>query len=250
MVGDLVGFVASIYLRGIPFVSLPTTLLAQVDSCIGGKTGVNSGAGKNSIGAFIIRRWSWPIPIRCELCPIASGTRVLPRRSNTASFETPDAGLAAGGDVPPTVRQSSSPAISRFKAEIVAADEKERIGQRSLLNFGHTIGHAIEHAAGYGQILHGEAISLGMIAAAHVSVRRAGLSLGEGEQFVSALQAHHLPVRSAGRSFRARKSSRPWPATKNSSKAASALSSRMKSAGPASLTMSRIEDLRAAVGKS
>ena len=82
----------------------------------------------------------------------------------------------------------------RIKAAIVAADEREHNDTRSLLNFGHTIGHAIEYAAGYGNMLHGEAISLGIVAAAHVSVRRAGLSLGEAEKIRAALQAHHLPT--------------------------------------------------------
>ena len=90
VVGDLAGFVAAIYLRGIRYVSLPTTLLAQIDSCVGGKTGVNLSVGKNLIGAFIIPRSYWLTPTRCKPCPSESGTKVSPKQSNTALFATPN----------------------------------------------------------------------------------------------------------------------------------------------------------------
>ncbi|MGH8092420.1 MAG: 3-dehydroquinate synthase family protein, partial [Chthoniobacterales bacterium] len=109
--------------------------------------------------------------------------------------------VAQASSLQPGDYASWKPALSSLverniaiKAAIVAADERERANTRSLLNFGHTIGHAIEYAAGYGNILHGEAISLGMVAAAHVSARRVGLSLGEVKRINAALEAHHLPI--------------------------------------------------------
>lgn len=203
VVSDLAGFVAAIYFRGIPYVSIPTTLLAQVDSCIGGKTGVNSSAGKNLIGAF-----HHPALVLADTDTL----QTLPERiwnegfaeaikhgiiRDPALFEM----VAQASSLQPNDKTSWKLALPEFvarnialKAEIVASDEREQTGVRSLLNFGHTIGHAIEHAAGYGNLLHGEAISLGMVAAAHVSARLAGLSLGEVDQIIAALQARHLPV--------------------------------------------------------
>ena len=192
VVGDLAGFVASIYLRGIPYVSIPTTLLAQVDSCIGGKTGVNSSAGKNLIGAF-----HHPALVVADIDTL----RTLPDRIWNEGFaEAIKHGIIRDAELFEMVAQALPDLallVERnlaIKAAIVAADERERTDMRALLNFGHTIGHAIEHAAGYGNMLHGEAISLGLIAAAHVSVRRAGLSLGAAEKIRAALQAHHLPT--------------------------------------------------------
>ncbi len=193
VVGDLAGFVAAIYFRGIPYVSIPTTLLAQVDSCIGGKTGVNSSAGKNLIGAF-----HHPALVLADTDTL----QTLPERIWNEGFaEAIKHGIirdAALFDALSQVdRRDPADFVARniaIKAEIVAADEREETGARSLLNFGHTVGHAIEYAAGYGRMLHGEAISLGMVAAAQVSARRAGLSLGEVERIMAALQARQLPV--------------------------------------------------------
>ncbi len=193
VVGDLAGFVAAIYLRGIPYVSIPTTLLAQVDSCIGGKTGVNSGTGKNLIGSF-----HHPALVIADTDTLRS----LPDRIWHEGFAEAikhgiirDAGLFDA--LAAVDRDHLEAFIERniaIKAAIVAADEREHNDLRSLLNFGHTIGHAIEYAAGYGNMRHGEAISLGIVAAAQVSVRRAGLSLGEAARIHAALRAHHLPV--------------------------------------------------------
>jgi 3-dehydroquinate synthase len=194
VVGDLAGFVASIYCRGIPYVSIPTTLLAQIDSCIGGKTGVNSSAGKNLIGIF-----HHPALVLADTDTLRS----LPDRIWHEGFAEAikhgiirDAGLF---DSLATVERDHPEAfIERniaIKAAIVAEDEREHTGLRALLNFGHTIGHGIEYAAGYGNMLHGEAVSLGIVAAAEISVRRAGLSLGEVARIHGALQAHQLPVR-------------------------------------------------------
>jgi 3-dehydroquinate synthase len=189
---DLAGFVAAIYHRGIPYVSIPTTLLAQVDSCIGGKTGVNSGRGKNLIGAF-----HHPALVVADTDTLQS----LPDRIwNEGLAEAIKHGVIGDPEILEMVsrldRRDPAEFVARnlaTKAAIVAGDERERTGTRSLLNFGHTIGHAIEYASGY-RMLHGEAISLGMIAAAQVSVRRAGLSLGEAERIRAAIDRCHLPT--------------------------------------------------------
>ncbi|HEY2712890.1 MAG TPA: 3-dehydroquinate synthase [Chthoniobacterales bacterium] len=194
VIGDLGGFVAAIYLRGIPYVSLPTTLLAQVDSCIGGKTGVNLSAGKNLIGAF-----HQPSLVLADTDTL----QTLPERIWNEGFaEAIKHGIIRDSELFYSLgsvdRRDPATFIARniaLKAGIVEVDECERNDTRSLLNFGHTIGHAIEYAAGYGHILHGEAISLGILAAAHISVRRAGLSLGEVEKIRAALESHHLPTR-------------------------------------------------------
>ena len=193
VVGDLTGFVASIYLRGIPYVSIPTTLLAQIDSCIGGKTGVNSGAGKNLIGSF-----HHPALVVADTETLRSLSERIWNEGFAEAIKhgiIRDAALFDSLDA--VDRDHPEAFIERniaIKAAIVAADEREHNDVRSLLNFGHTIGHAIEFAAGYGKMLHGEAISLGIVAAAQVSVRRAGLSLGEAARIRAALQAHQLPV--------------------------------------------------------
>lgn len=193
VIGDLAGFVAAIYLRGIAHVSLPTTLLAQIDSCIGGKTGVNLSTGKNLIGAF-----HHPALVLADTDTL----QTLPERIWNEGFaEAIKHGIIRDAQLFDSLgrvdRNNPASFIARnlaLKAAIVEADEREQNDTRSLLNFGHTIGHAIECAAGYGNILHGEAISLGMLAAAHVSVRRAGLSLGEVEKIRAALESHRLPT--------------------------------------------------------
>ncbi|HEY7219900.1 MAG TPA: 3-dehydroquinate synthase [Candidatus Binatia bacterium] len=193
VIGDLAGFVAAIYLRGIPYVSLPTTLLAQVDSCIGGKTGVNLSTGKNLVGAF-----HQPALVLAD----TDALQTLPERIWDEGFaEAIKHGIIGDAELfyslGTVYRRDPADFIARnveLKAAIVRADEREQKDTRSLLNFGHTVGHAIEYAAGYGNMLHGEAISLGMMAAAHVSARRAGLSLGEVKEIRAALENHHLPT--------------------------------------------------------
>jgi 3-dehydroquinate synthase len=205
VLGDLTGFIASVYMRGVPYVAVPTTLLAQVDSCIGGKTGVNSGAGKNLIGSF-----HHPALVIADIDTLET----LPDRIWHEGFAEVikhgiirDAELftmaAQAWDWQPNddaswelARPKLALLVERslaIKAAIVAADERERNDIRALLNFGHTIGHAIEFAAGY-ELLHGEALSLGMVAAAHVSMRRADLASREADQIRAALRAHHLPT--------------------------------------------------------
>ncbi|MGH7939111.1 MAG: 3-dehydroquinate synthase, partial [Bryobacteraceae bacterium] len=203
VLGDLAGFVAAIFLRGIPYVSVPTTLLAQVDSCIGGKTGVNSSVGKNLIGCV-----HHPALVLADTDVLRS----LPERIwNEGLAEAIKHGIIRDAELFEMVADASSLAprddeswklalpsfIERnisIKAAIVAEDELEENDLRALLNFGHTVGHAVEYAADYGRLLHGEALSLGIVAAARVSVRRAGLSLGECARIVAALQAHQLPT--------------------------------------------------------
>lgn len=191
--GDLAGFVAAIFLRGIPYVSIPTTLLAQVDSSIGGKTGVNSSAGKNLIGAF-----HHPVLVIADIETLQS----LPGPIWNEGFaEAIKHGIIADRELFELTSAVDQRDLVEFiarniaiKAAIVAADEREQNNARSLLNFGHTLGHAIEYAAGYGNILHGEAISLGMVAAAQISTRRAGLPLEDVERIREALARRHLPT--------------------------------------------------------
>jgi 3-dehydroquinate synthase len=180
VIGDIAGFAAAIYQRGVPFVQVPTTLLAQVDSSVGGKTGINHPLGKNMIGAF----WQ-PRAVLID----TSVLRTLPDRELRAGLAevikygairdaqffawleaNVDALLARDDD-------ALTHAILRsceIKAQVVAADERES-GERALLNFGHTFGHAIEAAQGYGAWLHGEAVAAGMVCAARLSQRACGL---------------------------------------------------------------------------
>ena len=196
VVGDLAGFVASIYHRGIALVQIPTTVLAQVDSAVGGKTGVNLPAGKNLLGAFY--------PPALVVADVETLTTLPAREFNEGMAEAVkhavirDADLLARliildrGDVPAltaVIRRNLE-----IKADIVAGDEFERGGDRALLNFGHTIGHAIEQAAGYGRLLHGEAISLGLVAAARLSMRKVGLSSAEYTTILHALHHFRLPT--------------------------------------------------------
>ena len=178
MIGDLVGFSAATYLRGIPIVHVPTTLLAQVDSAIGGKTGVNHPLGKNLIGSF-------HAPSLVVADPVVLET--LPRREFRAGlYEVIKYGVIADPDacsigfairsprssramVTPLRRWSS--ASCRIKAEVVSADERES-GLRRILNFGHTVGHALEAVTKYKQFRHGEAIGYGMLAALAIGVAR------------------------------------------------------------------------------
>jgi 3-dehydroquinate synthase len=174
VVGDLAGFVAATYLRGIAFVQVPTTLLAQVDSSVGGKVGVNLKAGKNLVGAF-----HQPRLVLCDL----DALKTLPEREFRAGLAEVikygiiyDAGLfrQLEREMPRLLKKDTrilASVIARcceIKAEVVGQDETES-GLRAILNFGHTIGHALENISGYGKYLHGEAISIGQVAAARLS---------------------------------------------------------------------------------
>lgn len=199
VVGDLAGFVAATYLRGIPFVQVPTTLLAHVDSSVGGKTGVNLKAGKNLVGAF-----HQPRLVLCDLEALAT----LPAREFRAGLAEVikygiiyDAALFTRleRDLPKLLRRESKAlgeVIARcceIKADVVGQDETES-GLRAILNFGHTIGHGLEAISSYGKYLHGEAISIGQVAAAKLSASLAGLSEKDAARISELFQRAGLPT--------------------------------------------------------
>ena len=193
MVGDLAGFVAAIYHRGIPCVQIPTTLLAQVDSSIGGKTAVNTTAGKNLIGA-----WHQPALV---ISDVEALDTLPPREWRQGLAEVVKHAVIRDAEMFQTLQQFDrkglAPLVRRnveIKAAIVSADEHETTGERALLNFGHTIGHAIEQAGEYRDFLHGEAVSLGMVAACEISVRKAGLPDPEREKIIRTLRSFELPT--------------------------------------------------------
>jgi len=177
VIGDLTGFVAAMLYRGIPFVNLPTTLLAQVDSSVGGKTGVNLPEGKNLVGAF-----HQPSLVVADVLTLRS----LPEREfHSGLAEVVKHGMIADSTLfqrleekadlilardPETLREIVARSCA-IKADVVEKDERES-GLRAMLNFGHTVGHAIEAALGYGAITHGEAVANGMVIATALSVRR------------------------------------------------------------------------------
>ncbi len=182
VIGDVTGFLAAIYMRGIPYIQLPTTLLAQVDSAVGGKTGVNLAQGKNLVGSF-----HQPLAVFADTATL----RTLPLRELRAGMqEAVKAGLLGDARLfrliethGPTLLDPANlatltrvvAASVRVKAAIVAADERES-GSRMLLNLGHTLGHAIETATRYRVLLHGEAVAWGMIAAVHLANARGVLT--------------------------------------------------------------------------
>jgi 3-dehydroquinate synthase len=201
VIGDISGFVAAIYHRGIPHVQIPTTLLAMVDSSIGGKTGVNTRDGKNLIGAI-----HHPSLVIDDVDVL----KTLPRREFNQGFAEiikhaviADAKMFRtlqrwkAGDAAALPRKLSG-LIGRnieIKSKIVAKDERDRTGERALLNFGHTVGHAIERAGDYRKFLHGEALSLGIIAACAISIRRAGLAPDQRDAIGDLLARLELPTR-------------------------------------------------------
>ena len=181
VVGDLAGFAAATLLRGLPLVHLPTTTISQVDSAIGGKTAVNHPAGKNLVGAFHQPRLVLADPATLATLPDREFRSGLAEAVKHALIA--DAGLAGrldrdwpslAGRQPDVVARTVRDAAA-VKAAVVEADEREA-GDRALLNFGHTFGHALERQAGYGTLTHGEAVALGMRAALHLSS-----SLAEGQ---------------------------------------------------------------------
>ena len=199
VVGDVTGFAAACYMRGVDFVQLPTTLLAQVDSSVGGKTAINHARGKNMIGAF-----HQPLRVVADLSTLAT----LPRREIAAGLAEVikyapiaddaflgwleahlDALLALdAGALAHAVRRSCE-----IKAAIVAQDERES-GLRAILNFGHTFGHAIETGLGYGEWLHGEAVGCGMVMAADLSVRLGLIDAGYAQRLARLIARAGLPT--------------------------------------------------------
>ena len=201
VVGDITGFAAAIYQRGVHFIQIPTTLLSQVDSSVGGKTGVNHPSGKNMIGAFFQPQ-----------CVIADTSTLdtLPERELSAGFaEVIKYGLIHDADFFDWLEKNIELLMQRdykllsqailascqTKADIVAIDEKES-GIRAILNLGHTFGHAIESAMGYGNWLHGEAVATGMVMAADLSERHHWIEPEVKQRTIKLLEKSGLPVKS------------------------------------------------------
>jgi len=210
VVGDLAGFVAATYLRGLAFVQVPTTLLAQVDSSVGGKVGVNLKAGKNLVGAFF-----QPKLVLCDLDTL----KTLPDREFRAGLAEVikygiiyDAKLFAQleCDLAKILKRDQTilaPVIGRcceIKAGVVGADETDD-GSRAVLNFGHTIGHAIENISGYGKFLHGEAIAIGQMAAAKLSHGILGLPGSDVARIENLFRRAGLPVQTGMKSAKRQK---------------------------------------------
>jgi 3-dehydroquinate synthase len=199
VVGDLAGFAAAVYQRGIDFLQVPTTLLAQVDSSVGGKTAVNHPRGKNMIGAF-----HQPVAVIADVGTLAT----LPDRELRAGIaEVIKHGFALDAELVSWLESNLERLLARdaaalshvvrrsceLKAQVVAADERES-GPRALLNFGHTFGHAIEAGAGYGTWLHGEAVAAGMVMAGELSVRAGTLAVDDAARLKRLVQRAGLPV--------------------------------------------------------
>jgi 3-dehydroquinate synthase len=200
VVGDMTGFAAACYMRGVPFVQVPTTLLAQVDSSVGGKTAINHPLGKNMIGAFY-----QPRRVVCDLATL----QTLPGREVSAGLAevikygpiADDAFLGWIEDHLDALRALDPAALlhavqrsCEIKAAVVGADERES-GQRAILNFGHTFGHAIEAGLGYGEWLHGEAVGCGMVMASDLSARLGLVPAAYADRVRRLVERAGLPVR-------------------------------------------------------
>lgn len=199
VVGDMVGFAAATYMRGVRFLQVPTTLLAQVDSSVGGKTAINHPLGKNMIGAF-----HQPIGVEIDTDVLAT----LPAREISAGlaevikygmiidadfFDWCEENMAALRKLDPAAIAYAIKRSCEIKAYVVSRDERES-GLRAILNFGHTFGHAIEAGLGYGKWLHGEAVGCGMIQAADLSQRVLGLPADSVQRIAALVQASGCPV--------------------------------------------------------
>jgi 3-dehydroquinate synthase len=200
VVGDMTGFAAASYMRGVPFVQVPTTLLAQVDSSVGGKTAINHPMGKNMIGAFY-----QPQLVVCDLDSLAT----LPPRELSAGLAEIikygpiadmaflgwiEANLAALLACEPAAMAHAVKRSCEIKAWVVGQDEREA-GLRAILNFGHTFGHAIESGLGYGEWLHGEGVGCGMVMAAHLSQRLGLVDMAFVQRLTTLIAQAGLPVR-------------------------------------------------------
>jgi len=187
VIGDMTGFLAAIYMRGIRYIGVPSTLLAQVDSSLGGKTGVNLATGKNLIGSF-----HHPLAVFADIDLLAtlpsaelraglqeSVKAGIIRDSSLFDFLESHCGKILNGDSAALTEVVA--ASVRMKAAVVAADEREN-GERMLLNLGHTLGHAIESATNYTQLLHGEAVAWGMIAAIQIALERGTITTEEADR--------------------------------------------------------------------
>ena len=201
VVGDLTGFVAATYQRGVDFIQVPTTLLAQVDSSVGGKTAVNRPRGKNMIGAFY--------QPRCVLADTSVFDTLPDREYRAGLAEVVKYGIIVDAEFFRWLQQSVAPCLARqpdalahavrrsceLKAQVVSADEREG-GLRAVLNFGHTFGHAIETLTGYRRYLHGEAVAIGMVMAADLSARQGLLPWSQALEIRQLLASFALPVAS------------------------------------------------------
>ncbi|MGF6965389.1 3-dehydroquinate synthase [Paraburkholderia sp. WC7.3g] len=200
VIGDMTGFAAACYMRGVPFIQVPTTLLSQVDSSVGGKTGINHPLGKNMIGAFY-----QPQAVIADI----GALRTLPGRELAAGnaeviktgaiadagfFTWIEANIEALNRCESKVLAEAVKRSCEIKASVVAQDEREG-GLRAILNFGHTFGHAIEAGLGYGEWLHGEAVGCGMVMAADLSVRLGHLDEASRKRLVDVVLAARLPTR-------------------------------------------------------
>lgn len=196
VVGDLAGFVAAIFQRGIPVVQVPTTIVSQVDSSVGGKTGVNLPEGKNLVGAFHQPHLVLADPATLRTLPDRGFHEGFAEIIKHAAIRDPEM-FDTLEATDPDDRAVDASLIARnvaIKAAIVESDEHETLGIRALLNFGHTIGHAIEAAVPYGSLLHGEAISLGMRAALFLSERHARLNPAVARRILNLLRHFRLPL--------------------------------------------------------
>ncbi len=201
VVGDLTGFVAAVYRRGVPYAQLPTTLLAQVDSAIGGKTGVDAAQGKNLLGAFHQPRLVWShtgllksLPMRQRRSGLAEVIKygVI---ADPALFAYVEQHVAACLAVEPRAVRVMVDRSCRIKARVVSRDERETGALRATLNFGHTLGHALEAATAYRRWTHGEAIAIGMCAAAALGVAWGRLSPAAHARIVRLIERSGLPTR-------------------------------------------------------
>jgi 3-dehydroquinate synthase len=199
VIGDITGFAAACYMRGVPYVQVPTTLLSQVDSSVGGKTAVNHPLGKNMIGVF-----NQPLRVVADL----STLKTLPQRELVAGLaEVIKYGPIADAVFLAWIEANLKSLLARdekalayavkrsceIKAAIVAEDERES-ARRAVLNFGHTFGHAIETGLGYGEWLHGEAVGCGMVMAADLSARLGLISSAEAQRIRRVVERAGLPV--------------------------------------------------------
>jgi 3-dehydroquinate synthase len=204
VVGDLTGFVASVYKRGISYVQIPTTLLAQVDSAIGGKTAVDLDLGKNLVGAFYQPRLVFTevnflksldtMQVRCGMAEVIKYAIIKDQKL----FSFLENNYQEVMQRNPATLEIIINACSRIKAGIVAEDEKETSGYRTILNFGHTIGHAIEAAGGYKSYNHGQAVSLGMVVAVDLSKRLGLIDARLAVRIKNLIKLYGLPMKIMG----------------------------------------------------
>ena len=207
VVGDMAGFAAATWLRGIPVVQVPTTLLAMVDASIGGKTGVNHPGGKNLIGAFHQPRLVLIDPATLTTLPAREfragmaevikygiiGDAALFDQLEAAALADPAGGLASQEAVGPAFLQEILRCSAGAKAKVVAADEREG-GLRAILNYGHTLGHVVEALCGYGTYLHGEAVAIGMVAAGEIALAMGLWSTRDQARQRAVIAAAGLPL--------------------------------------------------------